>query len=163
MAWAKNVTNTLSSAAEPLTILGLTGFNFNFLMSHTLDGGSTSAPRISIQDAGTGTNHAGRTSLNGAADATQTSRGDWVSNASENASNQFEICYFLNIESEEKLGMYNCCDESVTGAGTAPQRREGIGKYADGGSEVQITRIDIVTSTSNNFAIDSNLSALGTD
>jgi hypothetical protein len=163
MVWAKNVTNTLTSGAQPLPLTGLTAYKFNFLMTHILDGGLTAAPRIAITDSGSGTNHAARYSKNGGADATATSRQDWTSNATENASNQFEIAYICNIDGEEILGIFNCCDESVAGAGNDPERREGVGKYSDGGSEVQFTNIDIITSTSNNFATDSNITMIGTD
>ena len=160
MAWAKGGYTTLGSAALPLTLTDITASNFKFVLIHTLDGGSTSAPRISITDNGTGTKHAGRTSKNGAADATQTSREDWVSNATENASNQFQVAYICDISGEETLGMSFCCDESAAGAATAPERRENVGKHTD---TTQFTRMDIISSTSNNLAISSNISVIGTD
>ena len=160
MAWAKSGYTTLGSAALPLTLTGITISKFNTVLIHTLDGGSTSAPRISITDNGAGTKHAGRTSKNGGSDATQTSREDWVSNATENASNQFQVGYICNISGEETLGMSFCCDESAAGAGTAPERRENVGKHSD---TTQFTRIDIISSTSNNFASSSNISVLGSD
>jgi len=127
---------------------------------HTLDAGSTLAPRISITDNGTGTKHAGRTSKNGASDATQTSRQDWVSNATENASDQFQVAYICDISGEETLGMSFCCDESAGGAGTAPERRENVGKHTD---TTQFTRIDMISSITNNYDTSSNISALGSD
>lgn len=161
MPWQINKTNTLLSGEQPLTLSELTTLDFNILLSHTLDGGLTSAPRISIQDAGTGTNHSGRTSKNGAAFALQTSRGDWVSNGTENASDQFQIAYIQNIDGEEKLAIHFCCDESAAGSGTATERRVGVGKYVV--TSGQFTQIDIVTSTGNNYATDSNLTVLSTD
>ena len=160
MAWAKGGYTTLGSAALPLTLTGITISKFNTVLIHTLDGGSTSAPRISITDNGAGTKHAGNTSKNGGSNATQTSREDWVSNATENASNQFQVAYICNISGEETLGMSFCCDESGAGAGTAPERRENVGKHSD---TTQFTRIDIISSTSNNFASSSNISVLGSD
>jgi len=160
MVWGKAGSTTLGTAALPLTLTGINTSKFNTVLIHTLDGGSTSAPRISITDNGTGTKHAGRTSKNGAADATQTSRQDWVSNATENASNQFQVGCICNISGEETLGMSFCCDESVAGAGNDPERRENVGKHSD---TTQFTRIDIVSSTTNNFASSSNISVLGSD
>jgi len=163
MAWRKAGSTTLGSAGTSLTLSGITTNKFNSVMIHTLDTGSTLAPRISITDNGTGTNHSGRTSKNGAADATQTSREDWVTNASENASDQFQFGYICNINGEEILGIFSCCDESASGAGNAPQRRECAGKYSDGGSEAQFTRIDMVSSLTNNYNTDSNISVIGSD
>jgi len=53
-----------------------------------------------------------------------------------------------------------CCDESAAGAATAPERRENVGKHTD---TTQFTRMDIISSTSNNLAISSNISVIGTD
>jgi len=164
MAWSKAGTTTLGSASSPpLTLSGITASKFIQVMIHTLDAGSTLAPRMAITDAGSGTNHSNRASKNGAADATNVSREDWLTNATENASDQFQVAYICNITGEEKLAIINCCDESASGAGNDPERREGVGKYSDGGSEAQFTQIDIISSITNNYDTGSNISALGTD
>jgi hypothetical protein len=164
MAWAKNGTpDTLTSASTTLTISDLSALKFNVFMMHSLPNGSeTTEPRFSLTN-GSGTGHASRQSRDGGADSTTTSVSSWVTSITDAADDNFSIGYLCNIDGEEKLVITFNMINAGSGAGTAPRRREVVGKYTDGGSNSQVTRIDNVDTSTDKKAIDSNLSALGTD
>lgn len=163
-AWARNGTpDTLTSASTTLAITDLTAYKFNVFIMHCFPNGSEAIePRFSLTN-NSGTGHANRGSKNGAADTTVTSNNNWVTNVTDAADDNFNISYFSNIDAEEKLAIIFSVVNNGSGAGNAPQRREVVGKYNDGSSNSQVTVIYNIDTATDKKAIDSNLSALGTD
>ena len=159
MAWAKNGTpHTLTGTADTLTISDLTA-KTNLVVLWDRLNSSAAAGKITF-NSDTGSNYARRFSYNGDADSTSTS-GTGVNIYANDTTPNFVICYIINISTEEKLFMYFCVEQNTAGAGTAPNRVENIGKWANTSS--QITRIDVTNTEAGDFAIGSNLSAIGTD
>ena len=102
-------------------------------------------PRIRVGTGGsidTGTNIASRTSSNGGADGTATSRDDMVVTISSLSVNHYINMFMINNTSNEKLAIHNSVNESTVGAATAPQRREGVSKYANTSAQVNILEIE---------------------
>jgi hypothetical protein len=158
MAWAKNGTpDTLGSAGDTMDIADLTATKFNVYLSHALDNGSNIGSTLTFDGVG-GTSYAQRTSAIGATDVTLTSRASLL--LREQIKDQFEVGYFINITNEEKLVINFDISISATGAGTAPSRRELVGKFVQ---NAQVTQITNTNDQSGSFDTSSNLSALGTD
>jgi len=89
----------------------------------------------------TTTNYAIRTSTDGAADTTNINRGKWdVWQATNTTNPLFVNMFIINDGSNEALGTYHTVLRDGTGAGNAPQRLEGVGKYVP---TTQITEIDV--------------------
>ena len=160
MVWAKNGTpDTLTSSGDTLTISDLTASTFNQLMSYQIQTGGASGAELSF-NSDSGSNYTRRWSTNGTTDSTDTSQtktnyyynGDYP---------VFAVTYFINISSEEKLFIGNFLSQNATGAGNAPRRVEIVNKWAN--TSEQITTVTMNNTLSGDFAIDSNLSALGTD
>ncbi len=159
MAWAKNGTpNTLTGTGSP-QITDLSGLIFNQFLINGLAPSSTAAQDITFSG-NTNSVYARRASLNGAADSTGVSEasvgiGIGVSN------NHFFMAYVCAIVGEEKLIILQYAEANTAGAGTAPNRREYVAKFVPS-PDAPITAIKLDMS-GQTYAVDSNLSALGTD
>jgi len=111
---------------------------------------------------GTGTAYAERVSSNGGADGTSVSRPDIEVSAAGNTNNpKFINAFAINNASNEKLVISNSIEQNTTGAGTAPQRREGVGKYANTSS--QITSVQITRSGAGSFDSGSFIKVWGSN
>jgi len=136
MAWIKNGTpNTLTTTGDVMTISDLTAKIFNLLLCHTLNSGLIET--FLRFDNDSGTNYARRVSVDGGTDTTDVSASQIENSPAES----------------------NAINQNATGAATAPDRSETVGKDA---GTTQFTRVDIVNTRAGDYAIDSNLSMLGT-
>ena len=102
-------------------------------------------PRIRVGTGGsidTGSNIATRSSSNGGADGTATSRDDMVVSISGTSENHFINMFMVNNASNEKLAIHHCVSVGTAGAGTAPQRREGVSKYSNTSAQVNTIEIE---------------------
>ena len=157
MAWAKNGTpDTLGSAGDTLTISDLTEQKFNQFMIHIINSGGITGQMQFNSD--TGSNYGDRVSNSGAADITHNLTYMIVDAASADC---FHMSYLLNIATEEKLQIGFSVDQSSTGAGTAPVRREIVGKWAN--TSDAITSAVVNNGGAGDFDTNSNLSVIGSD
>ena len=95
----------------------------------------------------TGTNYANRYSINGGTDSTITGQPESYLGAIDGLS--FHNLLIINNASNEKLFTHNRVSRSTAGAGTAPTRNEGAGKWAN--TSDQITSITVTTAGGGNF------------
>ena len=154
LGWGKNGTpDTVSGSAATMSITDLTAKTFNQFLTHQIQNGNILEHRIDNLSTST---YAERLSDNGAADSTGTSQTE-LETATSGSHDEFCVIYGINIAAEEKLFICNIVGRNTAGAGTAPLRREHVGKQT--GTSTQYTRVDTVLTA----AVDSNLSALGTD
>jgi hypothetical protein len=103
------------------------------------------SPRFRVGTGGTidtGTNIASRSSSDGGADGTALSRDDMVISISSTSENHFINMFMVNNASNEKLAIHNCITVGTAGAGTAPQRREGVSKYSNTSAQVNIIELE---------------------
>tara|TARA_R110002126_G_scaffold797_1_gene5013 strand:+ start:1427 stop:1912 length:486 start_codon:yes stop_codon:yes gene_type:complete len=109
----------------------------------------------------TGTNYATRSSQNGAAEDLLTSRTSIIDSSATSDAGEigFNITNIINISLEEKLIIAFRIDNVATGAGTAPNNREIVGKW------VSTDQLNIVGaySATGTYNSNSNISVLGTD
>lgn len=97
---------------------------------------------IGIQFNGdTGTNYADRSSNNGGADATGASQAQIFTKTAVDANPQLIVGEILNIATFEKLVTFQSVIRGTAGAANAPDRKEGVGKWAN--TSVQITSIQV--------------------
>lgn len=166
MAWAKNGTpETLSGAADTLTISDLTSLTFNMLMGFSIAG--TGSPQMQTRfgnsSIDTGNNYAYRRNRDGGADVTAPS--DAAISIQNNvglSTNGFYIGYIINLAAEEKLGVFFNCNQNTAGAGTAPTRQETVGKWVETSNQFNNAQLVNLTG-STDITTDSNISMLGTD
>ena len=157
MAWAKN--GTPSNGADDLDITDLTAYKFNTFMYHAPTSGDSNV-LLTLDDNGN-TDYAYRQSTNGGTDGTSTSATS-ISAKSNNTGDSFAVIYVINLDSEEKLIIWNNSETVGAGATQAPARREIFGKVDTTTNSGQFTRIDIHNSASGSYS-SGDISALGTD
>lgn len=163
MVWQKNGTpETLSGASDDCEITDLVATLFNFALFHKLGtANSTGAFQFGSTTFDTGSNYAYRRNTNGSENPAvggQTNGGTVIPGTGNPA---FTIGYVINIATEEKLFITQTVDQSTAGSGSAPSRREAVGKWAN--TAVQFDRMKMIQVDSGDFSINTNLSALGTD
>lgn len=162
MAWAKNGTpSTLTGAADVITISNLIAKKFNVFLSHTLATVGNTQQKFTFNN-NSGAVYAERYNVNGGADAVLTSQTSFSPDPTGTNEDKFAVIYTCSITGEEKL-LYNFgMTQGSVGAGTAPQRIETVDKFVPS-PDADITRIDEINGSAGDYAIGSNLSAIGTD
>ena len=163
MAWNKLGTTTLSSAGSSIDITGMTANEINQVMCHSfLNGDLDLRMRLGNGSFDSGSNYSDRLSYNGGADDTQTSQTDiHICNTDSGNDSLFVVMYMVNIATEEKLDVFNVIHNVSTGAGTAPNRMEGVNKWTN--TSNQFDYIQVKDETGSEINTDSNLSVLGSD
>lgn len=160
MAWAKLATNTLSVTD---TKVDLTISEKKFLQSlYNELGCAYSATHVVYQfNSDSGSNYATRWSNNGGVDGTSVN--NTYSFFYVNTVNipRFIISYTINISAQEKLTIGFEVEQNTAGAGTAPNRAEVAGKWANTSSQITSTRF--TANGSDTIAAGSNSTMLGTD
>jgi hypothetical protein len=159
MAWGKAGSTTLTSAGDSISVSSLPDKIFYMGLANTLNSGSTFH---NIQfNSDTGTNYAYRYNDNGGTDGTLGSNTSTLFGSPSSTTTSFSVGYIVNISGEEKLVIAHGINQSTAGAGTAPARRETVGKWAN--TSVAINEIDFINGSSGDYDTDSNLSVLGSD
>ena len=107
-----------------------------------------------------------RHSGNGGSDATRVSRNDIEPYQAANiatGTSQYVVLDIINIDGQEKLITGNTTKQNTAGAGTAPDRREFVGKYVT--TSGQITSIQFVNNggDSGDFSTNSTVTVWGAD
>ena len=158
MAWGKAGSTTLTGAGNTLTTTGMTASKTNQFLAHEIASGSI-RPELNF-NTDTGSNYARRTSNNGGTDFTIASDND-IKLTDTGSIDDFQVGYFINIETEEKLLIVLNVLNGASGAGTAPSRYETVGKWAN--TSAQISSLEIQEPESGSLATDSNLTVLGSE
>tara|TARA_R110002020_G_scaffold102080_1_gene239980 strand:+ start:1247 stop:2815 length:1569 start_codon:yes stop_codon:yes gene_type:complete len=162
MAWGKAGSTTTSATGTSLTVSGLSSNNIFQFLGHMIPVGADAFRTLKF-NGDSGSNYAIRNSDNGGADGTSASQtgmtmdqgGSWGSNDVA-----FNVMYCANISGKEKLIIHNVTSAVSAGAGTAPRRREYVGKWT--GTD-QITSTVITSYSGTGFGATSNFTVLGSD
>jgi len=157
MAWGKAGSTTLSSTGDDIDITDLGGHKFNLFLNHKITSGASSINYTFNNDSAA--NYAIRININGATDGAYANRSNF--DFWQDTNDAFEVMYAVGISSKEKLVINLTVGQNATGAGTAPSRREHVGKWVN--TSDTIDRIDCNNDQSGDYAVDTNMSALGSD
>ena len=164
MAWSVNgTTNTLSNAGNTLNITDLTASNFNVFLTHAIGKSTNQGIATTLFGSSGGGDYYQRKSINAAADGTDSAQAAWYDQSVRtDTDDSFAIHYISNISGREKFAIEYAVNQNGTGAGTAPEMLEFVGKYTTTTNSGQFTRIDCVGSAGT-MAIGSNITALNGD
>jgi hypothetical protein len=108
-----------------------------------------------------GSNYAYRESANGGADVTATSQSSIQLAGAVTTRNFTYVVDIINVAATEKVGYVQRFDQQTNGAGTAPSKSEIAFKWANTAN--QITRVDLINSSTGDFAAGSEVVVLGHD
>lgn len=164
MAWSRLTTKSSIGTTDTITTDVFTSTKFIQFMMNGLWTGTTLFPEIRVGNTSvdTGSNYAYRSQADGAADTTGTSQTTLPQIRSGADYDHFCVGDIINIGTEEKLFIYHTVQQEVSGAGTAPTRREITGKWANTSNQIDIIQ-NLDNGGTSTFASDSNITVIGTD
>ena len=143
--WEELASVTSTSAGTSISSGTFTAKKYLWVQMYAPSGQSAINENFKWQFNGdTGNNYARRYSSNGGSDGTATTQDDFqVSRSGING--DFTNAFIINNSANEKLIIYHQVAVVTLGAGTAPSRQEGVGKWTNTSS--QITSINISTAS----------------
>lgn len=157
--WEELGRHTLGSTADLLTVSGITARRYLEIIGIGFASANTIAVQLRFNN-DSGNNYAWRRSNNGAADGTSVSTNAFNDSGVIQNVNTIRA-QVVNTAAQEKMGFYSTVNGSLAGAGNAPNRQEGGGKWSN--TSDAITRVDMFNSSSGDFAAGSTLIVLGHD
>jgi hypothetical protein len=156
--WVELGRTTLGSVGTSINVTGLANKRYYMILASPRRSATGSAGYNFDSD--TGANYAFRYSNQGASDATGVSDTRIFSNGNGSSTNTlFHVGYVANLASKEKLIIFHATEAAATGAGSAPERFECVGKH----SQTSTALTDIGLNSTANYDIGSELVILGWD
>ena len=159
MVWGKAGSTTLSSTGDNITVSDMTASESNVIMLHKINSGNVN-PLLTF-NSDSGSNYTWRYSSNGGTDSTVINGTKLEMAVTGSTPTLFTIFYSVNISAEEKLVIGHTVEQNTAGAGNTPQRMEVAGKWTNTSS--QITALNFGNDAAGDYAVDSNVSVLGSD
>lgn len=158
--WEEVGRTTLTSVGSTITITGVPARKYLKIIGNLVDNGSAITGTMTFNNDSTA-NYAQTNSTAGAADGSLASQNSLVVAVDSAATPRIFEMEVVNNTAKEKLFQGHAMSQGAAGAATVPIRREINGKWAN--TSTQITRVDVQTSTANNFAVGSEVIVLGHD
>lgn len=158
--WEEMGRTTLGSNGDTISVTGMTAKKYLRILISVIATGGNIAPAMTF-NGDTGNNYNHRTSDNGGADATSTSRANIGTVDAVSATTIFIEFDVINISAQEKIVIGHSVRQNTAGAGNAVARREVVGKWAN--TAAQITRVDVTNADTGDFASGSEVVVLGHD
>ena len=146
-----------AATSDTITVSDLTAKKHLMIQAKLIASGSIEAAIRFNNDSGN--NYSTRYSVNGS-ESSGTSKNSIDTNLSAGG-NEFVTYDIINEASKEKLVISELNDSNTAGAGTAPNRAEVVGKWAN--TSNAITRVDLVNVGTGDFAEGSEVTVYGTD
>ena len=158
--WEELASVTTGSAGDTLESGTISAKKYLWIQASYKNDGAADINALPRFNGDAGSNYSSRTSTNGAADNTRTSR-TWVDLESGNQRARFANMFIINNASNEKLCIFNQMDYGASGASTAPNRIEGVAKWAN--TSDQITSIQWNQLDAGDYAAGAELRVWGSD
>ena len=156
--WVELARTTLGSAGDTISVASLPDKRYYMILNNETASAATITGAYRYNN-DSGSNYHFRQSTNGGADGTAQSSS--MTQGSYTSTQQFTVGYIANLSANEKLAQWHWVDQNTAGAGTAPQRSERVGKWAN--TSAAINRVDLINVDVADFAIGSEVVVLGWD
>lgn len=158
--WVELGRTTLGADGDTISVSSLSDKRYYMVLCDGLSSGSGFNGQIRL-NSDSGSNYAYRFSDNGTADGTGTSKTFGLMSPSPNTVPAFGVGYIANYSTKEKLMIFNAIRQNTAGAGTAPNRRESVSKWANTSDAVD--EIAYINTAAGDFASGSEVVVLGWD
>ncbi len=150
----------MGSAGDTIDVSGLANKRYLMILHHAISTGTV----VSFEryNADSGSNYAGRFSVNGVSDSTEVNQTEMQDVGITTGLESYQVEYVANLATTEKLSIKSMSDNSSgTGAENAPRRIERVNKWVD--TTNPIDQIQNINTDSGDFAIGSETIVLGWD
>ena len=158
--WEELASTELTVAGDDLSSGTIPAKKYLWVQAWYKNDGAADINNLTRFNGDAGSNYTSRYSINGAADVTRTSR-TWLDIESGGQDAKMLNMFIINNASNEKLVIYHQMDFGAAGAANAPNRREGVGKWAN--TSNQITEINLKQLDAGDYAAGSILKVWGAD
>ena len=139
--WVELGRTTLGSAGDTIDVTSLPDKRYYMVLTDIIASGTVGIRhRLGNSSIDTGSNYAIRSSYNGGADGSWASQDYMYGSAGSTSVGMFNIEYIANKSDKEKLQQNWNLVNSATGAGTAPDRSENVGKWANTSNVIDTLR-----------------------
>lgn len=149
---------SLGSAGDTISVSGLSAKKYLRVIFMCLNSGSVNS--VMRFNGDTASNYAYRQSINGAADTTASAQTFIGLQAATGSFPLYSVVDIVNIATQEKY-VSGLSFATVAGAANAPSRGEAAGKWAN--TSNAITQVDVVNTSTGDYAIGSEVIVLGHD
>ena len=163
--WVELGRTTLGSPATTIDVSSLANKRYLMVLYNNIDNGTNThfvVNQYGNSSVDTGSNYSERRSQNGGADATGTSQTYINTSGGDQVVPEFIVQYIANYASKEKLIMSHSVGAQADGAGTAPNRRESVGKWANTSNPIDVIRANTAFG-SRSYGTGSEVVVLGWD
>jgi hypothetical protein len=162
--WVELARTTLGSAGDNIDVTSLPDKRYYMILTNGIGSASGFLLDRYRLNSDTGSNYASRYNDNGGADSTTTSSSEGMlltGNSLSGTGELFTVGYIVNYSTKEKLMIGHTVQNDTAGAGTAPDRGEGVGKHAQ--TSNPISSVNTVNTNSGDFNTGSETVVLGYD
>ncbi len=157
--WKELGRTTLGSAGDTIDVTSLADKRYYMILGNMIPTGTVNT--VLRLNSDTGTNYAWRYSQNGGADATDVSRNLGLLEPNTFTTPNFNVDFISNLSTKEKLWLGHNIIQNTAGAGTAPERAEIVGKWAN--TTDAINAISQTNTTTGGYLTGSEVVVLGWD
>tara|TARA_R110002073_G_scaffold119381_1_gene260609 strand:+ start:973 stop:2055 length:1083 start_codon:yes stop_codon:yes gene_type:complete len=160
--WKELGRTTLGSTGDTMDVSSLADKRYYMVLGNAINTGGVIDinQRFGSTTIDTGNNYARRQSINGGSDGTSASRSN-VDSSIDGAVNHFMVSYIANKSDKEKLVQSSYTEGNATGSGSAPERSETVGKWANTSNPIDIMRL--YNTQAGDYATGSEAVVLGWD
>ena len=160
-SWQELKRTKITASTDTISVSSLPNKRTLFVVYNLFPVGTTITARAQFNGITT-TQYATRTSLNGAADGTNTATNSILLSAGSGATTQlFGFFYIINTGTTERAVYGENVGQNGLSTGVAPQREEQVGKWI---GSVAIASVDIINQNAgSDFDINSEVVVYGSD
>tara|TARA_R110000823_G_scaffold221641_1_gene350118 strand:- start:559 stop:1599 length:1041 start_codon:yes stop_codon:yes gene_type:complete len=158
--WVELGRTTLGSAGDTISVGSLPDKLYLMFLCYNTATGGDAIQRVQL-NSDTANNYARRNDWNGGGDSTAVNQAYMTQNNYSLTLPTFSVGYLSNISTKEKLMISSSNGQNTVGAGTAPNRSESVGKWAN--TSNAISEVTIYNSEGGSFDTGSELVVLGYD
>lgn len=156
--WEELGRTTLGSAGDTISVTPIAARKYLKILVFATDTGGTITASVRFNN-DTAANYSYRNSSNGGADGVAGSGTSAFIGAPARACPTQIEAFVTNTTANEKIIQFVATNTGTAGAGAAPDRLEGAGKWAN--TSTQITRVDVINGGAGDYAIGSEVVVLG--
>ena len=164
MVWGKAGSTTLSSTSDTITVSGMTASKTNQFLNHAIPDSNNTQTRYSVNGVDTGGKYSYRNTKLGQYHSTGEDENNVLYDMGGEDADKFSITYACDVAGEEKLfiGFGVSRKDAGSGSGGLVTNNEIVWKYETTSARVTSVKDDTSAQTGT-YAVDSNLSVLGSE
>ncbi len=160
--WEELASVELTSAGDSISSGTFTAKKYLWIQGYVKASGAIQGKiRVGNGTIDTGSNYADRNSVDGGSDGTNTSGTAIGVGGGGSTGGEFFNCFVINNASNEKLLIIHSVKQNTSGAGTAPRRKEVVGKWSNTSNQINI--VEYLQSESGSFDTGSFIKVWGAD